>query len=75
MFPNFLDGEIKAFANKGAHQGLPAILQDPRKEAQAATCIKKKIGSELSSLGHHAVAKLETMMTQGSAMSSVSQII
>lgn len=68
MFLNFLDGETKAFANKGARQSLPAILQDPRREAQAGTCIKKNIGSELSSLGHHAIAKLETMMTQGTTL-------
>jgi len=40
MFSNFLDGETKGFANKG--KGLPVILQDPRREAQAATCIKKQ---------------------------------
>lgn len=53
MFLNFLDGETKAFANKGAPLGLPAIPADLRREAQAATCIKH-IGSGVYSLGHHA---------------------
>ena len=30
--------------------------------------VLKNIGSELSSLGHHAIAKLETMMTQGTTL-------
>ena len=63
MFSNFLDGETKAFAK----QRDPSVFtSDPAgsKKRSPGCYLEKKVGSEFASLGHHAIAKLVTMMTE-----------
>lgn len=55
----------KAFAKKrDPSQFMSNPVGSKKKEAQA-TSWRKNVGSEFSSLEHHAIAKLVTMMTQG----------